>query len=302
MNAKQMKVYSTMLKNYRKGACSDVFDLMYESSLGYGEVKSVLDGLVLDGDAEMLDIKTYGLTGDVEARAAVIFAGFNESERGDADAKEFADDPDGCVADDADDGVDELERLFEELVGTVDDDDDENDDEEECGDGNGEPYDDGAGERCAEEAREYYENSGLEFTSDLKLILEKTFALACFYNYSYIAAEHLLYSMLYTDGIACDLLKKAGADPEKYEEYFTRSLSADTSVTGFTPRAKYMLESAAGLARSISPASPRAGQEHLLLSILTLSDSIAVNILRMINVDVPALIGELERMVAAQGE
>lgn len=47
------------------GICLNVFDLMYETSLPYPELKDIIDKLVLKGELEVIDIKTYKFTGDI---------------------------------------------------------------------------------------------------------------------------------------------------------------------------------------------------------------------------------------------
>ena len=43
----------------------NVFDLMYETSLPYPQLKEIADGLVSAGELAAVDLKTYKFTGDV---------------------------------------------------------------------------------------------------------------------------------------------------------------------------------------------------------------------------------------------
>lgn len=291
MNVQQLKVYSTMLKNYRNGVGSDVFELMYQSSLDYGEVKSVLDGLILDGDAEMLDIKTYGLIGDVEARAAVIFEAVNRSEPLE-EGNELLDNPDDFdLGEDEDAELDELESLFKRIKRECDDDDDDDEIPED---------DEDDEEDCVEAARRFYCGLPGEYTSDVTLILEKAFAFVEMYDHGYVSPEHILYAIMFTTGVARDLLFKYGVEPSKYAEYFFRTVDKDFRMAGFTPLAEFVLERAAELARHADPENGCAGQEHLLLAILTATDTVGVSILQALKVDIKSMIDELEEIVYNQ--
>lgn len=66
MNSKENKVLKALIENVRQGGnFSDVFDLMYETSLPYCELKDILDSLILQNEVECLDIRNYKFVGDI---------------------------------------------------------------------------------------------------------------------------------------------------------------------------------------------------------------------------------------------
>lgn len=66
MNNNLIKVLTQCIKTAREGeVCVNVFDLMYETSLPYPELKVILDKLVEQKELAVIDIKTYKFTGDI---------------------------------------------------------------------------------------------------------------------------------------------------------------------------------------------------------------------------------------------
>lgn len=60
------KVLNACVMQARGGKLSiNVFDLMYETSLPYPQLKEIADGLVSKGELAAVDLKTYKFTGDV---------------------------------------------------------------------------------------------------------------------------------------------------------------------------------------------------------------------------------------------
>ena len=60
------KVLNACVMQARGGKLSiNVFDLMYETSLSYPQLKEIADGLVSAGELAAVDLKTYKFTGDV---------------------------------------------------------------------------------------------------------------------------------------------------------------------------------------------------------------------------------------------
>ncbi len=60
------KVLKVCIEQARKNECNlNVFDLMYETSLAYSELKEIIDKLVLNNELEVINIKTYKFIGDI---------------------------------------------------------------------------------------------------------------------------------------------------------------------------------------------------------------------------------------------
>ena len=113
-------------------------------------------------------------------------------------------------------------------------------------------------------------------------------ATAC--NCGYIASEHLVYAMF---GIpecgAYRALSAQNLSLEKYKEYFMRTIDTHSMITGYTPRTKVIIEKAIEMSKSTAKTA------HLLLAVLTMNDSIAVRILRVIGADFGKLIDDALR-------
>ncbi len=69
MDKKMIKVLKPCIENARSGKKDiNVFDLMYETSLAYPELKVILDKLVLKKELAEIDIKTYKFIGDINRK------------------------------------------------------------------------------------------------------------------------------------------------------------------------------------------------------------------------------------------
>ncbi len=66
MDKKFLKVLTVCIAKAREGETDmNIFDLMYETSLPYSELKEIIDTLISDDEVVQLDIKTYRFIGDV---------------------------------------------------------------------------------------------------------------------------------------------------------------------------------------------------------------------------------------------
>ncbi len=132
------------------------------------------------------------------------------------------------------------------------------------------------------------------FSKNVQDVFEVATALARRYNCKYIGSEHLLFGLMNVpDGRAAALLNQAEVDNERYLFYFKRTVETDLIIPGnmFTPRTKHLLEKSIEI--SLKARSGYVGTEHLLLSILLDTDSVAVMILQLMNVDVDGMAAEL---------
>lgn len=66
MDKKENNVLRALIAAARRGqAVSDVFDLMYETSLPYCELRDILNALISQKEVEYIDIRTYKFIGDI---------------------------------------------------------------------------------------------------------------------------------------------------------------------------------------------------------------------------------------------
>ncbi len=128
------------------------------------------------------------------------------------------------------------------------------------------------------------------YSEHLQQAVELAQEAAQHYNTNYVGSEHVLLAMLcVTDSTASRLLTEAGVRLEKYRTVFRRNLQHDSPVHGFTPRMKHIFGLAQEYALQSGETGFITGTEHVLLAILTVRGSLAVDILASLGVDVAAL-------------
>ena len=137
------------------------------------------------------------------------------------------------------------------------------------------------------------------FSRNVNKVIEYATALAKRFGCRYIGSEHVLFGLLnVTDGRAAAILREAEVDNDRYLFYFKKTIDPETIMPGnmFTPRTKQVFERAVEI--SLKAHSGFVGTEHLLLSILVDSSSVAVTILKAMRVDVDAMIEEITQAFA----
>ncbi len=123
------------------------------------------------------------------------------------------------------------------------------------------------------------------------------------YDTKYIGSEHIVYGMLcVTDCAAGELLLSAGVNGAEYLGSFKNSVSHNAVVHGFTPRTKKMFQMAEELSMVEGAFKPVTGTEHMLLSVLTHDECVAMQILRAQGVDIDALIRNTEELIGPARE
>ena len=129
-----------------------------------------------------------------------------------------------------------------------------------------------------------------KYTEHLQQVLLLAQEAAKRYGTTYIGTEHLVFGMLVvSDGTAGKLLIEAGATLEKYVEAFRRSVQHEATIYGYTPRTKKVIDRALELSLDSASKTPLVGTEHLMLSILTLDECLAVRLLVSIGTDLDLL-------------
>ena len=82
-----------------------------------------------------------------------------------------------------------------------------------------------------------------------------------------------------------------------YRTLFVRTLNKSVKLSGFTPRTKNIFDKACELAVDRDGAGASVGSEHMLFAILVDDESVAVRLLRMLGVDLDALLGALDEEI-----
>ena len=133
------------------------------------------------------------------------------------------------------------------------------------------------------------------FTSKANEALNLAISSAERLGHTYVGSEHLLLGLLKIgSGVAAAVLLKNGADAEKIEQLICQEIGRGnpTKLTPdhLTPRAKSVLETA--MSGCSSMGKKYVGSEHLLIGILSQSDSYAIKFLKSTGVDVEAVTNE----------
>lgn len=137
-----------------------------------------------------------------------------------------------------------------------------------------------------------------KFTDNLQEVIFLAEEAAKTYGSSYIGSEHLVFGMLNNpECTAFKALKSCDVSEPVFTEYFIRSIDKMSSINGFTPRTKHMLERALELAMGINGDDSLAGTEHLLLAVMSTSDCLAVQIFRAMGVNITRLASRVELAV-----
>ena len=145
--------------------------------------------------------------------------------------------------------------------------------------------------------------NGANFSDNLKQVVFNAETAAKKYGTTYVGSEHLVFGMLAApESTAGKLLSEAGVQFKPYAEVFKRTLDHHAPITGFTPRTKKMFDLAEAFAKKASGFNALTGSEHLLLAVLSMSDCLAVSILRSLGVKIKTLIARTEDFVAPPAE
>ncbi len=145
----------------------------------------------------------------------------------------------------------------------------------------------------------YYDS----FSENVNQVFEIARMLARHYKCNYIGREHILYGLMNAkEGRAAAILKEAGVDNERYLTYFKRTIDPMAIIPGnmFTAKTKRLIEKAAEISRKAHAGF--MGTEHLLLALLMETDSVAIDILQRMRIDVNKMAIELYDAMFAEQE
>ncbi len=138
-----------------------------------------------------------------------------------------------------------------------------------------------------------------KFTDNLQQVISVAEEAAKVYGSSYIGSEHIVFAMLNCpDCTAYKVLTSCDVSESAYREYFARSIDRHSNITGYTPRTKHMIERALELSIDINGEDSLAGTEHMLLSVMSSTECLAMRILRALGVNLTKLSGKIELALA----
>ncbi len=129
-----------------------------------------------------------------------------------------------------------------------------------------------------------------KLTTEAKKALDAAKRLASRHKQNYAGTEHILLGLLKVeDGTAAYVLLDAGVTAEKLERLIDKLIAPDGTVLledriDFSPRAKEVLQDADTLAEKLK--SEETGTEHLLLAVLSDTESVATRLLHTMGVDI----------------
>ena len=134
-----------------------------------------------------------------------------------------------------------------------------------------------------------------KFTDNLQNVILIAEEAAKAFSSSYIGSEHIVFAMLNCpECTAYKILASCQVSEPMYREYFARSIDKRSNINGYTPRTKHMIERALELSIDLNGEDSLAGTEHMLLAIMSVSECLAMRILRAMGVNIPKLASKLE--------
>ena len=148
----------------------------------------------------------------------------------------------------------------------------------------------------------FFEN---RFTMRAEQVLRAAHESAAEMGHGYVGSEHILLGLLRKrDGIVSRLLARSGVTYEtvraKVRENVGMGAAAHVTPQGLTPMSKKIVESAFTQATAMGPGY--IGTEHLLLGIFKESDSVAMRILALMNVDTEKIKHEVISSLGGEDE
>ena len=108
-------------------------------------------------------------------------------------------------------------------------------------------------------------------------------------GHNYMGTEHILIGLLDAEGVASKILVTNGLDKDKLMELIDQLIAPDgkvgfAEVNNITPRARNIIAKSYDLANRFK--SKQVGTEHILLSLITEKDCIAIRLLNTIGIDI----------------
>ena len=142
------------------------------------------------------------------------------------------------------------------------------------------------------------------FTQKANDALNLAIDLAADMGHTYIGTEHLLLGLFKEGtGVAATVLSECGFDGEKFRQRIKESIGTGTRTVltpdDFTPRTKRVMQAAVLTSAKIG--HNFVGSEHLLVAILSESDSFALKFMQDIGVDTAQVLSVLRESLQTSG-
>ncbi len=127
-----------------------------------------------------------------------------------------------------------------------------------------------------------------KFTEAARQVMKTAEEISEQLGHNYMGTEHILIGLLDTEGVASKILVTNGLDKEKLMELIDQLIAPDgkvgfAEINNITPRARGVIAKSYDVAKRFK--SAQVGTEHLLLSLITESDCIAIRLLNTIGID-----------------
>ena len=126
------------------------------------------------------------------------------------------------------------------------------------------------------------------FTEQAKQVMKIAEDVSEQLGHNYMGTEHILIGLLEAEGVASKILVTNGLDKEKLMELIDQLIAPDgkvgfAEVSNVTPRARNIIAKSYDIANRFK--SKQVGTEHILLSLITEKDCIAIRLLNTIGID-----------------
>ena len=127
------------------------------------------------------------------------------------------------------------------------------------------------------------------FTEQAKQVMKIAEDISEQLGHNYMGTEHILIGLLDAEGVASKILVTNGLDKDKLIELIDQLIAPDgkvgfAEVNNITPRARNIIAKSYDLANRFK--SKQVGTEHILLSLITEKDCIAIRLLNTIGIDI----------------
>jgi len=128
----------------------------------------------------------------------------------------------------------------------------------------------------------------LEYTETARLVVKRTRQIARSMKHSYVGTEHLLIALMSVEGLVQSVLMNNGVRVQDIYNMIDRLVAPEQAVMTeefgqYTPRLRLVLDG--GEIEAEYYGSARIGTEHLLLSLLTEQECLAVRLLNTLNIN-----------------
>ena len=143
-----------------------------------------------------------------------------------------------------------------------------------------------------------------DFTPKANGAMNAAMEIAGAYGHTFVGTEHILVGLLkQEDSVAAQVLADGGIDADEMEaklaQAYGKGVPSSPNPNDFTPRSKRLIQKAGMIAAERG--HQHIGTEHLLLALLSDTDSYAVRFVRESGADIAAMCSALNGLLSAGG-